>query len=264
MRDLVGFIESGAAHLRVRHVGTGRDIVFIHGWALDSDMWAHQVDALAREYRVVTYDRRGFGLSSGTPSIEADVLDLDRVLEALHIERAAIVGMSQGARVAAQYACENPKRVTHAIFDSPPELLREDGSAQQEIPIERFRDLVREHGLNAFAREWSEHPLARLHTCDPKTRTLLERIVTRYPGRDLLSPSAEPASPGIDPQRLEMPVLIVNGAYDVGSRQASGRRLEQALPMARRAIVPAAGHLPCLDNPTFYNDTLRWFLDDVR
>ena len=54
--------------LRVRTAGDGPAVLFLHGWALDLDMWRAQFEALASRYRLIAFDRRGFGLSSGTPS----------------------------------------------------------------------------------------------------------------------------------------------------------------------------------------------------
>src|SRR5262245_9698830 len=84
--------------LRYRDDGAGRVVVFVHGWTLDLDMWEPQMP-LSAEMRVVRYDRRGFGLSTGRPSLAADVDDLRALLYSLGIVSPLLVGMSQGARV---------------------------------------------------------------------------------------------------------------------------------------------------------------------
>ena len=60
------YIERDGVRLRVRESGEGETLILIHGWALDLDMWSPQFAALSQSYRLVAFDRRGFGLSSGT------------------------------------------------------------------------------------------------------------------------------------------------------------------------------------------------------
>src|SRR5262245_62489121 len=93
-------LEARGSRLHVRTAGEGPAVLLIHGWALDLDMWVPQFAALAGRYRLIAFDRRGFGLSSGTPDIEEDLADIDELLARLAVERVAIVGMSTGARVA--------------------------------------------------------------------------------------------------------------------------------------------------------------------
>jgi len=86
-------IDVGGARLRVRTGGTGPAMLLIHGWALDLDMWTPQFAALAGRYRLIAFDRRGFGLSSGTTGIEHDLADIEVLLATLGVDRVAVVGM---------------------------------------------------------------------------------------------------------------------------------------------------------------------------
>src|SRR5713226_5942951 len=79
------YIEINGARLRYRDEGKGSAVVFVHGWALDLDMWETQAAALAAAYRVVRLDRRGFGLSSGDPSLVDDVTDLHALCRHLRL-----------------------------------------------------------------------------------------------------------------------------------------------------------------------------------
>src|SRR5262245_18547849 len=100
MRSEDQYLEADGAQLRFRDEGEGSPVVLIHGWALDLDMWTPPFAALKNAFRVIAYDRRGFGLSYGLPMLAQDPVDLEHLLDARGIERAALVGMSQGARVA--------------------------------------------------------------------------------------------------------------------------------------------------------------------
>ena len=93
-------------------------------------------------------------------------------------------------------------------------------------------------------------------------RELVDRMLARYPARDLLGPHAGPASPaGVGAlARFRKPTLVVNGEFDTPIRLRAGDALARALPVAERVVVPAAGHLPNLDNPNAYNEAIQAFL----
>ena len=114
-------LEVSGARLRYRDEGSGRAIVFVHGWTLDLDVWDPQTP-LAAELRVVRYDRRGFGLSSGDPSLARDISDLGTVLSVLGVVSPLLVGMSQGARVVLEFAARHPSFVRGLVLDGAPPL----------------------------------------------------------------------------------------------------------------------------------------------
>jgi non-heme chloroperoxidase len=111
--------------------GTGDPVVLIHGWPLSGRSWEKQVPALIKAgYRVITYDRRGFGESS-KPWIgyEYDTLarDLDRLLTKLDLHNVTLVGFSMGGGEVARYlGMHGPGRVRRAVFVSAvtPYLLK--------------------------------------------------------------------------------------------------------------------------------------------
>jgi len=257
MRNPGDLIEINGARLRVRIVGAGPAILLIHGWALDLDMWTPQLEAFASCYRCIAFDRRGFGLSSGTPGIEHDVNDIDALLVALHIGQVAIVGMSQGARVVLRWALRNPRRASCIVLDGPPYEGLRSSDELPEIPLVEFRALARREGIEEVRGRWLEHPFMRLRANDAHAHELLKTIVGRYPGRDLLV--EEPLSPIADLRALDIPALVVNGEHDSEHRRAAGGALASALANARLALIPQAGHLPNLDNAPAYNESLKAF-----
>jgi pimeloyl-[acyl-carrier protein] methyl ester esterase len=253
-------MEVRGARLRVRTAGKGPAVLLVHGWALDLDMWTPQFAALADRYRLIAFDRRGFGLSTGAPGIEHDLADIEQVLARLALEQIAIVGMSQGTRVALRWAMRYPHKTTCLVLDGPPRDLLAVDRSDGEIAFTVYHELVRAEGIEAFRRQWLEHPLMRLRTHDVRARTLLREMVNRYPGRDLVADTAEQLSSAGDPSQLDLPILIINGEHDSDARIGSGADLARALPDARLAVIAAAGHLANLDNPGAYNAVLGEFL----
>jgi pimeloyl-ACP methyl ester carboxylesterase len=257
---LDAFVEIRGARLRVRTAGKGPAVLLIHGWTLDLDMWTQQFATLANRFRLIAFDRRGFGLSTGAPGIEHDLADIEQLLAELSLEQIAIVGMSQGARVALRWAMRFPHRTTCLVLDGPPRDLLAGGRTDGEIAFTVYRELVRSEGIEAFRRRWLDHPLMRLHTHDVRARTLLREMINRYPGHDLMADDTEPLPSVDDLSELELPVLVINGEHDSEARIGAGTDLARALSDVRLAVIPAAGHLANLDNPGAYNAALGEFL----
>ncbi|MGH8196822.1 MAG: alpha/beta fold hydrolase [Steroidobacteraceae bacterium] len=263
MRARDDYFLSGAARLRFRDEGEGMPVVFIHGWTVDLDVWNPQAAALWRSMRFIRFDRRGFGLSEGTPALTADCDDLRVLLDRLAIPRASLVGTSQGARVALAFALRLPERVTSLVLDGPPDEAGDPVTARDEdFSVDEFRRLVQDGGVDAFRRVWRDHPLMKLHSADAEAQALLESMLARYPARDLLVPDSNRSPPvgTIALARFRAPVLVVNGQFDTRIRLEAGERLGRSLPRAERIVIPDAGHLPNLDDPAAYNEAIQLFL----
>lgn len=240
------------ARLRWRLEGEGPALVLLHGWALDIGYWDPLVALLASQFTVVRFDRSGFGLSEGMPDVTRNVGDLAALLDAAHIDRAVLVGMSQGARLALHFACRHPARVRGLVLDGAPAL-----DAEPEIPAVEYRRLLAQQGIDAVRAAIRAHPLMHLQHDDPAMRQLLDDILARYRGHDLLH--SRPRSPPPQFAKLAVPVLILNGSLDSAERRDAGRRLQSALPDARRQELEGAGHLSLLDDPPGYAAAVRGF-----
>jgi pimeloyl-ACP methyl ester carboxylesterase len=238
--------------------------MFVHGWTLDLDMWDAQAASLAGDFRIVRLDRRGFGLSSGLPSIAGDGEDLLALCRHLGLDSIALVGMSQGARVVLQFAGSFPRMISGVILDGPPHLGTEDAAgSSHDVPYEHYCELAQAGGLAAFRQEWSRHALTQLKTTDPQAHALLARMMARYPGRDLTDTAARRVAPS--PARaiesVDQPVLVINGQFDLESRKRFAKQLISQLRHAEYVEIPDAGHLCNLDNPRAYNDVVKRFLE---
>lgn len=106
-----------------RDWGTGKPVVLIHGWPLNGDMWEYQAGSLVEQgFRVITYDRRGFGRSEQPwAGYDYDTLadDLAAVMTELDLRDAALVGFSMGGGEVARYLTRHgASRVSHAVLIS--------------------------------------------------------------------------------------------------------------------------------------------------
>jgi 3-oxoadipate enol-lactonase len=262
------YVGLSDARLRYRDEGTGPAVMLIHGWALDLEMWEPQVRDLHRTFRVVRFDRRGFGLSRGRPWLAKDAADTRALCAHLGIRRVALVGMSQGARVLQKLAASAPELVAALVFDGAPDMRRGARLTAGDIPLAALASLARTDGIEAFRQAWAKHPLGRLVTTSQAAHRLLSEVLGRFPGTDLLAAGRETQQEAVHTptarmrsfQSIRIPTLVINGRFDLASRILAGNALARALPSAERRIIARAGHLPNLDNPTDYNKVLRRFL----
>ena len=153
----VGKENSTPIDLYYEDHGSGAPVVLIHGWPLSGASWEKQTAALlAAGYRVITYDRRGFGRSS-KPGVgynyDTFAADLDKVLKKLNLKKAALVGFSMGSGEVTRYigkygtarvrkavligtlgpylvkASDNPEGVDAKVFEDIKAAIRKDRPA---------------------------------------------------------------------------------------------------------------------------------------
>ena len=124
--------DHGTIGLNVEEAGHGRPVVLIHGWPLTLDSWKDQVAALSPHYRVITYDRRGFGASekpAGGYDYDTMTADLHGLLTELDLRDVTLVGFSMGGGEVARYMSRfGADRIHSVVFAGavPPYLLKTD------------------------------------------------------------------------------------------------------------------------------------------
>src|SRR5687767_10203744 len=103
------FIACDGAELCVSEAGKGDPVICLHAGVADRRMWAAQEEALREGYRVIAYDRRGFGETRCDHGPFSHVGDLLRLLDASGIDDAVLMGCSQGGRIAIDAALAHPR-----------------------------------------------------------------------------------------------------------------------------------------------------------
>jgi 3-oxoadipate enol-lactonase len=247
------YIEHAGARLHWRVEGAGPALVLLHGWALDLASFNLLAPLLAQRFTVLRFDRRGFGLSEGTADIHRNVDDLCAVMDAAGLDGAALVGMSQGARLALHFTLAQPARVSRLVLDGAPEI-----DAESELPLGLYRQRLESAGVASLQAMILTHPLMQLHTLLPEARTALLESISHYRGLDLLHPV--PRAPAPDLNGIATPTLVLNGALDSAERREAGRRIAASITGAIRVELALAGHLALLDQPAAYAAAVGDFL----
>ncbi len=251
--------------------GPGHVVVLLHGFPLDRTMWSGQIGEIGEAYRLITPDLRGHGRSAAPPervyTMDAMADDVIETLDALSIkEKVVLGGLSMGGYVALSAARRYPERFralmlfdTKASGDSP-EAARgrettagqieatglTDGLIAAMIP-RLFAPLTRE-----LRPERVEPVLAVMRSTSPRTIAASLRGMAARPDRtrDLLY--------------ITIPTLVVVGGEDVITPVADARSMVEELRNATLAIIPDAGHMAPLENPTATNLAILSFLNRPR
>jgi pimeloyl-ACP methyl ester carboxylesterase len=238
-------------------------LLFLHGWSLDHRIWQPQVEdeALAARHRLIAIDRRGFGAASAPPDLGREAADLVALLDQFAIDRAIVVGQSQAGRVALQFATDHADRLSGLVLvGAPVGGFEPVPRPEEDVPVDRYRALVRDGRIDEMKRLWSRHPMI---ADGGGSDAPIVAMLRDYDGRDLLAASP-PAGPDIRQLgRIEVPALVVTGGRDTAWRRLVGDAIAYALPRGERADIPDAGHLCNADAPATFNRLLGDFARSI-
>jgi 3-oxoadipate enol-lactonase len=264
-----GTLPANGENLYYEASGAGPPLILIHGWSLNLGMWDGQVSALSERFRVIRYDRRGFGKSTGEEDLSWDGADLSALLDHLGIDQTHVLGMSQGGRVALQFAHAYPERVLSLVLHgtSPLPAMGLPWTGPDRPHFDVWTSLAREEGLDVFRRAWAAHPLMEIPDGRIEAITHLAELLADYRGGRLLRPQQPsgpiPALTIEDLLRLNMPTLVLMGDSEAPFLQIVSRALAYYIPDARLAVVPGGGHMVNLIEPERYNATVLAFLSTL-
>lgn len=226
-------IDLGTHALRVREAGTGPGVfVCLHGFLDDPSVWSGVAEALADAGRVISVQQRAHGDSTapeGPCSIDDLAQDVVKLLEALGVERAVLIGHALGGLVAAKAALAAPARVAGLVLVAPFSEL--DARAAGD-----WRHVVRAGEVNKL------QGLARSVFGPTSTRQVDgDGIGLTEIARALQGLGAAPATPQL--AGIRCPAVVLAGERDAAGT-AAARVVAGAIPGARFESVPQQGDAP--------------------
>ena len=256
--------------------GTGRPVVLIHGWPLSAAAWEHQVPALKEAgYRVISYDRRGFGRSDkpGT-GFDYDTLaaDLNGILEDLDLKDVTLVGFSMGGGEVARFIPNHGEdRLRSVVFASavPPYLMKTDdnpdGPLTQDAADDFEKNLKgdRDAFFEGFAKDFFTAN-GEMLVSDEEHRKAV----------DLCKQSSEEAALGCmeawattdfrdDLKKITVPTLVLHGTADgIVPIEGSGHRTHKAVANSKLVELDGAPHGCSVSHAEAWDRSLLEFLAD--
>jgi pimeloyl-ACP methyl ester carboxylesterase len=252
----VGHENSAGIEIHYEDHGAGQPVVLIHGYPLSGRAWDKQVPALLDAgYRVITYDRRGFGRSSQPVTgydYDTFAADLDALLEHLDLHDAVLAGHSMGTGEVTRYLGRyGPGRVAKGVLVAPiPPYLLQAGDNPDGVPQSLF------DGFAAAARAdtpaWMKGFLENFYNYDTLAGTLVSEQAFQASWNLAVTASATAAVACIatwatdfrdDLPKIDLPVLVIQGDADqVLPLGKTGRKLPALLKDAQLVVVEGGPH----------------------
>jgi pimeloyl-ACP methyl ester carboxylesterase len=239
--------------------GDGPAVILAHGFLMDHEMFVHQVAALRDQYRVITWDERGFGLTEydGQPFTYWDSAnDCLALLSHLGIERAVVGGMSQGGFLSLRVALTAPERVralilldSGAALDHPDTLAANQGMVDLWLAVGPVDDLA-----NAVATIIIDDPDE-----NPKWVAKWQarpKELMAEPARCLLS--RDDVSPRLG--EITCPALVVHGTEDTAITMENAEEMAAGLVGCGGVVKVSGAHAANLTNPEPVNAAILEFL----
>jgi non-heme chloroperoxidase len=254
--------------------GAGRPVVLIHGWPLSKESWSAQVPVFAQAgFRVVSYDRRGFGMSDkpgGGYDYDTLTDDLDGLMSELDLSDATLVGFSMGGGEVARYVAEvGEDRLRSVVFASavPPYLMNTDdnpdGPLTKAQAAKMTADLTanRDSFFDQFARDFfsvnsdlkvteaqRQEAIVMCQQSDQKAALACMKSFATTDFRDDLA-------------KVTVPTLVIHGDGDATVPfEGSGARTHKAIPHSDLVVIADAPHGCNVSHADEFNTALVQFL----
>ncbi len=257
MNDLVlpvtRYALSGDVNIAYQTMGNGPiDMVIVPGgWSHVEFMhempgYAEALRSLSTFGRVITFDKRGQGLSdrmSGAPSLEQRMDDVRAIMETVGSQRAALLGFSEGCPMSVLFAATYPERVSHLVLTG--------GFATGTLKLDPRRFEAFEEWLSALVKNWGSGMTVKMlnpsqaDNADAVARFAKFERLSTSPGalKLLFRLNAQIDVRSILPT-LRVPTLVLHRRTDALIRVARGRKLAAQIPGAKYIEYPNGDHLP--------------------
>lgn len=248
--------------------GRGVPLVLVHGHPFDRSMWRPQVDVLSPVgWRVITPDLRGYGESTVVPgktTLEMFARDIIRLLDHLETGEVVFGGLSMGGQIVMELYRLFPSRALG--------LVLADTSPQAESPEGRMRrndtaDQLLQEGMAPYADAVLPKMVAPPNI--GAMPSLAQHVLGMMRGTSPQGAAAALRGRAERPDYVEMlsevavPTLVVVGRHDEFTPVSDAQLMSERIPDATLAIIDGAAHMPNLERPAEFNQTLQDFLGSL-
>jgi non-heme chloroperoxidase len=239
-----GHVEHDGARIWYAGYGAGRPVILLHGGLGHSGNWGKQVPALsAAGYRPIVIDSRGHGRSTRDDrpySYELMAGDVRAVMDTLHLEKATLIGWSDGACTALVLAGQAPERVAGVFFFA----CNMDPSGTKEL--DESNPLLG----RCFGRHQKDY--AALSAIPGEFDALVAAVGAMQ--------RSQPDYKAADLAAIRVPVVSVLGEHDEFIKRDHAEYIAHTIPGATFHLLPGVSHFAPLQQPTLFNEAILSFL----
>lgn len=262
-----GYLEVEGGKLFYEVAGTGDWIVLIHDGIVHREIWNAQFPELAKDHRVVRYDRRGYGKSPAASAPFSPIEDLDTLFTFLKISRATLFGMSAGGGLAIDFTLAHPDKVNGLVLTG----AVVSGYGYSSHMLNRgghLKSLADVMDTNKFIPYFCVEDPYEIFPENTKAKETFLQLLQANPQ----NARAAMSSPSLPPSRLavkflseiKVPVLILAGEHDIPDVHAHSGVIEAGIPGAKREVILKAGHLIPLEQPEAFLAAVTKFFKSLQ
>jgi 3-oxoadipate enol-lactonase len=258
--------------IHYRETGEGLPIVFVHGYTGNSRNWALTVPALREDFRTISVDLRGHGLSAKPAredeySLELMARDVYEFISHLGVAECVLVGHSMGGMVSQLLILERPEVVRALVLvdtaaEVPKGLLYDERRKQRAD----FIEIAREQGMEAvFDEQLKATPIHPALKANPRYIDIWREqflMTSREAYIAGANGMASRRSVLADLAKVAVPTLVICGEKDEPFLEPC-RQIQAAIPGSELVIIEGAGHGPQMETPAEFNRILGAFLAKV-
>jgi len=237
-----GYAQVNGVRIWYAVFGHGQPVILLHGGLANSNYWGHLVPALSNEFQVIVIDSRGHGRSTrnveplGYGLMASDVL---AVMDMLKLEKAAIVGWSDGAIIGLDIALHHPERLTRLF-----------AFAANSDP-EGVADIAQSQVFNTYM----ERAKAEYRDLSPTPSDY-----DAFMGQVTKMWETQPHFSADDLHRIHTPTWIVDADHDEAIKRSNTLFMADQIPGSGLLILPQASHFAFLQDPGQFNADVLHFL----
>ena len=271
-----GYAEVNGTKLYYEIAGNGVPLVLIHGSFGDRRHWDLQFKELAKKYKVIRYDVRGYGKSAlpNPDEVYKDADDLNALMDFLKIKKAHICGLSMGSIIAVDFTLAYPDRCISLIPIGP--RVAGDGVAEYKTPnadtVRNIMAKTTEILKNKGAKEATDYLWTGDHSMSKgvvstRARHALLKMGYEYSWWRYLNDSKREFAFPVAIKNLKgikTPTLIVTAEYDFDLCKEIAHIMMKEISGAKLISIKNAGHIMNMDNASQFNKTISEFIDKIK
>ncbi|SES99160.1 Pimeloyl-ACP methyl ester carboxylesterase [Natronincola peptidivorans] len=246
--------------------GEGQSIVLLHGSYANKKTWNYQVEDFSQQYKVISYDQRGYG-KTNVPTREFSYYeDLKSILDYFNIKKTILVASSFGGSVALDFTLKYPEYVEALVLvGSAANGYKYPARMMLECVLDYFRMKIK--GIKYAAKKFEENSYWNYYI--PKEQQNRKKFMEIYKSNTAFYQWKQNLYKPLEPlainqlEKIKVPTLIIEGEYDQDFNKKASELLHSRIKGAERIVIKKCGHLPYFEKPEEFNKIVLKYLEEV-